>query len=146
MRALRYLALISVAILANAGIALSVEKSEKQSSLDNDTINIRYKDEDVRIILYDVANLYNLEVQIPDDFNGRASIYMQNAHWYQVFNALTSGSGFTYRENGKVIQIVRIQHPWLSKLSPTTGWIVLGLFALSLLLNAFLLVRRSDTN
>lgn len=74
-----------------------------------ETISVDFPDEDVRTILRNVANLFDLNLVIPDTLQGRTSIQLRNITWQQVFEVVLEPLGFTYVEDRNIIRIKSIE-------------------------------------
>lgn len=71
----------------------------------DETISVDFPDEDVRTILLSVAELYELNVVIPDTLVGRTTLKLRNVTWRQVFDVILEPIGFTYIEDRNIIKI-----------------------------------------
>jgi len=69
------------------------------------TISVDFPDEDVRNIIRNVADLYELNVVIPDELIGSVSIKLRNVSWQQVFEVVLEPLQFTYVLDGNIIKI-----------------------------------------
>ncbi len=76
---------------------------------DAETISVDFPDEDVRTILRNVADLFDLNLVIPDVLQGRTSIKLRNITWRQVFEVVLEPLGYTYVEDRNVIRIKSIE-------------------------------------
>jgi len=74
-----------------------------------ETISVDFADEDVRTILRNVADLFDLNLVIPDTLQGRTSIKLRNITWRQVFEVVLDPLGFTYVEDRNIIRIKSIE-------------------------------------
>lgn len=70
-----------------------------------DTISVDFPDEEVRTIIRNVADLYDLNVVIPDTLVGNTSVKLRNVTWRQVFEVVLQPLGFTYVEDRNIIKI-----------------------------------------
>lgn len=75
---------------------------------DNETISVDFPDEEVRTIIRNVADLYDLNVVIPDSLIGSTSIKLRNVTWQQVFDVVLEPFGFTYLRENNIIKIKSI--------------------------------------
>ena len=57
-------------------------------AVDAETISVDFPEEDVRTIIRSVAELYELNVVIPDSLAGSVSIKLRDVTWQQVFNVV----------------------------------------------------------
>ncbi|CAA6691621.1 MULTISPECIES: type II secretion system protein GspD [unclassified Lentimonas] len=76
---------------------------------EEETISVDFPDEDVRTILRNVADLFDLNVVIPDALQGRTSIKLRNITWNQVYEVVLEPLGFTYVEDRNIIRIKSIE-------------------------------------
>jgi len=72
---------------------------------EEETISVDFPDEDVRTILRNVADLFDLNLVIPDTLQGRTSLKLRNITWRQVFEVVLDPLGFTYVEDRNIIRI-----------------------------------------
>ena len=75
---------------------------------EEETISVDFPDEEVRTILRNVADLFDLNVVIPDALQGRTSVKLRNITWRQVFEVALEPLGFTYVEDRNIIRIKSI--------------------------------------
>jgi len=76
--------------------------------VEEETISVDFPDEDVRTILRSVADLFDLNLVIPDILQGRTSVKLRNITWRQVFEVVLEPLGFTYLEDRNIIRIKSI--------------------------------------
>ncbi|MGJ8640833.1 MAG: type II secretion system protein GspD [Opitutaceae bacterium] len=74
-----------------------------------ETISVDFPDEDVRTILRNVADLFDLNLVIPDTLQGRTSLKLSNITWRQVFEVVLEPQGFTYIEDRNIIRIKSLE-------------------------------------
>ncbi|MCZ6675596.1 MAG: secretin and TonB N-terminal domain-containing protein, partial [Verrucomicrobia bacterium] len=72
----------------------------------DETITIDFPDEEIRSVLRNVADLYELNLVIPDTLVGRTSVKLRNVTWEQVFEVVLSPVGFTYVKDNNIIKVV----------------------------------------
>ncbi len=75
------------------------------SMASEETISVDFPDEEVRTILRNVADLFEINLVIPDTLQGRTSIKLRNVSWRQVFEVVLDPLGFTYIEDRNIIRI-----------------------------------------
>lgn len=80
-----------------------------KNSAGADTLSVDFPDEDIRNILRNVADLFELNVVIPDTLQGRTSIKLRDVTWRQIFQVVLTPVGFTYVEDGNIIKVVSLQ-------------------------------------
>ncbi len=74
-------------------------------SMDAETISVDFPEEDVRDIIRSVADLYELNVVIPDSLAGSVSLKLRDVTWQQVFDVVLEPLNFTYLTEGNIIKI-----------------------------------------
>ncbi|MGF1450197.1 MAG: type II secretion system protein GspD [Opitutales bacterium] len=75
-------------------------------SVEDDVIDlVDFPDQEIRAIIRDVADLFDLNVVIPDSLVGRTSLKLREVTWRQVFQVVLEPAGFTYIEDGNIIKI-----------------------------------------
>jgi type IV pilus assembly protein PilQ len=89
-------------VVAAATSAPIVESTTKAK----DTLSVDFPDEDVRNILRNVADLFELNLVLPDTLQGRTSLKLRDVTWRQIFQVVLSPAGFTFVEDGNIIKIV----------------------------------------
>jgi type II secretory pathway component GspD/PulD (secretin) len=75
-------------------------------SRDRETLSVDFPDEEIRTVLRNVADLFELNLVIPDTLQGRTSIKLRDVTWRQIFQVVLSPAGYTYVEEGNIINIV----------------------------------------
>ena len=74
-------------------------------AMDSETISVDFPEEDVRDIIRSVAELYELNVVIPDSLAGSVSIKLRDVTWTQVFDVVLEPLNYTYIVDGNIIKI-----------------------------------------
>lgn len=87
---------------------VSVEGSTVTSSVtrDRDTLSVDFPDEDIKTILRNVADLFELNLVVPDTLVGKTSIKLRDVTWRQIFQVVLAPVGYTYIEEGNIIKVV----------------------------------------
>lgn len=123
-----------------------------QSRIENTAthISIDYPDTEVRRVLRDVADYFELNLVLPEEFaNHRTSITVRNATWPQIFDAVLLPLGYTYYDDENILRVVRRADDSSVQvktypLQPTTDaasdeprlfWLIVALNSLPLALN-----------
>lgn len=70
-----------------------------------DVISVDFPEEEVRKIISDVAEFYDLNVIIPDTLQGSTTIKLNNVTWQQIFDAVLDPLGYTYVTDRNIIKI-----------------------------------------
>ncbi len=73
-----------------------------------DTLSVDFPDEDIRTILRNVADLFELNLVIPDALQGKASIKLHDVTWHQIFDVVLTPVGFTYIDQAGIIKVVSL--------------------------------------
>lgn len=89
------------------GSGLSTSPLSSELSLgDTDMISVDFPNEEIRTVLRNVADLYMLNIVIPEDLQGTTSIKLRDVSWKQIFTVVLEPIGYTYIEEGNIIQII----------------------------------------
>ena len=72
----------------------------------DETITIDFPDEEIRSVLRNVADLYELNLVIPDTLVGRTSVKLRDVTWEQVFEVVLAPVGYTYVKDTNIIKVV----------------------------------------
>jgi type IV pilus assembly protein PilQ len=88
----------------------SLVEVESSSSVtkSKDTLSVDFPDEEIRTILRNVADLFELNLVIPDTLQGRTSLKLREVTWRQIFQVILSPIGYTFVEDGNIIKIVSL--------------------------------------
>jgi len=87
--------------VASPGIAT---KSKDASG--RDTLSVDFPDEDIRNILRNVSDLFELNIVMPDTLQGKTTIKLRDVTWRQIFQSVLGPVNYTYIEDGNIIKIV----------------------------------------
>jgi type IV pilus assembly protein PilQ len=71
-----------------------------------DTLSVDFPDEEIRNILRNVAELFDLNLVIPDTLQGKTSVKLHDVTWRQIFQVVLTPVGYTFIEDGNIIKIV----------------------------------------
>lgn len=71
-----------------------------------ETLHVDFPDEDIRNILRNVADLFELNIIMPETLQGKTTIKLRDVTWRQIFQNVLDPVGFTYVEDGNIIKIV----------------------------------------
>ncbi len=89
---------------AAAAAAATAAKSKDASG--RDTLSVDFPDEDIRNILRNVADLFELNIIMPETLQGKTTIKLRDVTWRQIFESVLTPVNYTYREEGNIIKIV----------------------------------------
>ena len=73
---------------------------------ESDMISVDFPNEEIRTVLRNVADLYMLNIVIPESLQGTTSIKLREVSWRQIFNVVLDPIGFTYVEEGNIINVI----------------------------------------
>jgi type IV pilus assembly protein PilQ len=71
-----------------------------------ETSDVDFPDEEIRVVLRNIADLYELNLVVPDTLQGRTSLKLSGVTWRQIFKVVLSPVGYTFVEDGNIIKIV----------------------------------------
>jgi len=74
-----------------------------------DTLSVDFPDEDIRNILRNVADLFELNIVVPDTLQGRTSLKLRDVSWRQIFKVVLSPVGYTFLEEANIIKVVTVE-------------------------------------
>ncbi|MCB1120068.1 MAG: hypothetical protein KJT03_00850 [Verrucomicrobiae bacterium] len=72
----------------------------------DETITIDFPDEEIRSVLRNVADLYELNLVIPDTLVGRTSVKLRDVTWEQVFDVVLAPVGYTYLKDENIVKVI----------------------------------------
>jgi type IV pilus assembly protein PilQ len=79
----------------------SVSLNEKK-----DLISVDFPNEEIRTILRNVADMFELNLVVPETLQGRTSIKLRNVTWRQIFREVLQPVGYTFIEDENIIRVV----------------------------------------
>src|SRR3954451_14517803 len=84
------------------------ENSEAKPAITKgkDTLSVDFPDEEIRTVLRNVADLFELNLVIPDTLQGKTSIKLRDVTWRQIFQVVLAPVGYTFIEDSNIIKIV----------------------------------------
>jgi type IV pilus assembly protein PilQ len=77
-----------------------------KDSQGKDTLSVDFPDEDIRNILRNVADLFELNIIMPETLQGKTTIKLREVTWRQIFQNVLDPVNYTYVEDGNIIKIV----------------------------------------
>ena len=80
--------------------------SNELSLGETDMISVDFPNEEIRTVLRNIADLYMLNIVIPEELQGTTSIKLRDVSWRQIFDVVLEPVGYTYVEEGNIIQII----------------------------------------
>lgn len=93
-------------------VFLDLPGAEQESTAvatDAETISVDFPQENVREIIRSVAELYELNVVIPDSLTGSVSVKLRDVTWEQVFDVVLEPLNFTYILDENIIKIKSLE-------------------------------------
>jgi len=90
----------------SGGISAGVSLGGELSLGEADMISVDFPNEEIRTVLRNVADLYMLNIVIPESLQGTTSIKLRDVSWRQIFNVVLDPVGFTYVEEGNIIKVI----------------------------------------
>ncbi|MDQ8183394.1 secretin N-terminal domain-containing protein [Pelagicoccus sp. SDUM812005] len=72
----------------------------------SDLISVDYPNEEIRTVLRNVADLYTLNLVVPDTLVGTTSIKLRDVTWRQIYSVVLEPVGYTFIEEGSIIKVV----------------------------------------
>ncbi len=82
------------------------EGSPAAPTKSKDTLSVDFPDEEIRNILRNVAELFDLNLVIPDTLQGKTSVKLHDVTWRQIFSVVLTPVGYTFIEDGNIIKVV----------------------------------------
>jgi len=86
--------------------AASAAAAPPRAAPARDVLSVDFPDEEIRNILRNVADLFELNLIVPEALKGRTTIKLRDVTWRQIFDSILQPAGFTYKEEGNIIKIV----------------------------------------
>jgi len=82
--------------------------AKPSSAAGKDTLSVDFPDEDIRNVLRNVADLFELNLVMPDTLQGKTSIKLRDVTWRQIFEVVLKQVGYTFVEKDNIVKIVGI--------------------------------------
>ena len=89
-----------------AAAAAAAAATKSKDAAGRDTLSVDFPDEDIRNILRNVADLFELNIIMPDTLQGKTTIKLRDVTWRQIFESVLQPVGYTYKEEGNIIKII----------------------------------------
>lgn len=71
----------------------------------NETISLNVDNQEIRVILRNIADIYELNIVIPDELQGTASLNLRDVTWQQIFDIVLAEAGYSWRDEDGIIRI-----------------------------------------
>jgi type IV pilus assembly protein PilQ len=82
--------------------------AKAKDAFGKDTLSVDFPDEDIRNVLRNVADLFELNLVMPDTLQGKTSIKLRDVTWRQIFEVVLKQVGYTFIEKDNIVKIVGI--------------------------------------
>lgn len=89
--------------------AASTETGAVTGGKTKETLSVDFPNAEIRTILRNIADLFDLNLVIPETLEGRASLKLRDVTWKQIFDVLLTPVGYTYISDGNIIKVVSIE-------------------------------------
>lgn len=96
----------SAAVEIKAAAAPAADPVAKSRDAGRDTLSVDFPDEDIRTILRNVADLFELNLVMPEALRGKTTVKLRDVTWRQIFENILQPVGYTYKEEGNIIKIL----------------------------------------
>ena len=73
-----------------------------------DTLSVDFPDEDIRNVLRNVADLFELNLVMPDTLQGKTSIKLRDVTWRQIFEVVLKQVGYTFVVTDNIVKVIGI--------------------------------------
>lgn len=87
---------------------LSVQSLNTRNDL-NDRITVNYPDQEIRVILRNIADLLDINLVIPETLIGRTSLKLRNVSWRKIFEIVLKPVGFSFTEEDNVVRVLSLE-------------------------------------
>jgi type IV pilus assembly protein PilQ len=94
------------AVEIKAAAAPAADPSARSRDASRDTLSVDFPDEDIRTILRNVADLFELNIVMPEALRGKTTVKLRDVTWRQIFENILQPVGYTYKEEGNIIKIL----------------------------------------
>ena len=94
------------AVEIKAAAAPAADPSARSRDASRDTLSVDFPDEDIRTILRNVADLFELNIVMPEALRGKTTVKLRDVTWRQIFENVLQPVGYTYKEEGNIIKIL----------------------------------------
>lgn len=97
---------VAESVSALPAVSAAVDPAPVPVEEPKDTLSVDFPDEDIRSILRNVADLFELNLVMPDTLQGRSSIKLRDVTWRSIFKYVLSPVGYTFVEKDNIVEIV----------------------------------------
>jgi len=92
--------------VANPDVTVKEAAAGPSTAKGKDTLSVDLPDEEIRNIQRNVAELFDLNLVIPDTLQGKTSVKLHDVTWRQIFQVVLTPVGYTFIEDGNIIKVV----------------------------------------
>jgi type II secretory pathway component GspD/PulD (secretin) len=110
--------LLGAALVFLAGAIVVSGKEETKAKTGSETLSVDFPDADIRQVLLNVAELFQLQVKIPDKLAGTTSIRLRDVTWRQIYFSVLSPVGYDFMEGEKFVEVMTKEE--VARLPPVT--------------------------
>ncbi|HEU5078197.1 MAG TPA: secretin N-terminal domain-containing protein [Opitutaceae bacterium] len=96
---------------------VAVEQPKSSVTKAKDTLSVDFPDEEIRTVLRNVADLFELNLVIPDTLQGKTSVKLRDVTWRQIYKVVLEPVNYTFVEDGNIIKVVTVESLNLEPLS-----------------------------
>lgn len=89
--------------------AKAAEEPKALVAKGKDTLSVDFPDEEIRNVLRNVADLFELNLVIPETLQGKTSIKLRDVTWRQIYQVVLQPVGYTFVEDANIIKVVTIE-------------------------------------
>lgn len=89
--------------------AKAAEEPKAVVTKGKDTLSVDFPDEEIRNVLRNVADLFELNLVIPETLQGKTSIKLRDVTWRQIYQVVLQPVGYTFVEDANIIKVVTIE-------------------------------------
>lgn len=101
---------VSTVMFAQATVPANPPAATRGRTLsENDTLSLNFPDDDIRGILRNVADLFALNIVLPDSLQGKTTVKLRDVTWRQIYQTVLAPSGHTFVEEGNLVKIVKVE-------------------------------------
>jgi len=80
--------------------------TKAKDSTGKDSVSVDFRDQDIRDILSNVADLFEINLVMPETLQGKQTIKLRDVTWRQIFTNVLAPVNYTFVEDGNIIKIV----------------------------------------
>jgi type IV pilus assembly protein PilQ len=98
----------AVPVAADSAAAATPGVTKPQTAAGDGRLSVDFPDEDIRNILRNVADLFELNLIIPETLQGKATIKLRNVTWRQIFQKVLTPIVYGFIEDDYVVSVVTL--------------------------------------